>query len=74
MKKYIIYIVIFVIGVVISTQEKKLSESNNYILLFPIILIFLMPFLKLLFPKLKDLQIGTSNFFPNLISFFQNKK
>jgi len=66
MKKYGIHLVIFIVGIFISIYEKKVPEGNNYILLFPIILL-LIPFLKFLFPILKELEVGTSNFFPNLL-------
>lgn len=66
MKKYSIYIVIFTVGIFISIYGKKITGNDNYILLFPIIL-FMVPFLKFLFPQLKELEIGTSNFFLNLL-------
>ena len=63
----------WLIGTIHETRETTSSSSFwIYALLF--VLVALVPILKFIFPKLKDFEIGTLNFYPNVIKYLLGKK
>lgn len=74
MKKYILFLIIcFVFGYAISFVHSYNKKHDSYILLLIILLVFINPLLKFFFPKLKEMKLGTLDFFPNVLNWFKKK-
>jgi len=77
MKKNIILMLLTLfIGLIVSlfakfNQSMKLNNNNIFVIL-PFILIFSLPILKFLFPFLKNMGIGTVEFYPNILKSILN--
>ncbi len=78
MKSKIIVIAIFgLLGLIVGgiyefNPHKEKSNYGVYALIF--IFVAFIPLVKFIFPKLKEMEVGTLNFFPNLIKYFFGKK
>lgn len=76
MKKNIIIILSFLfIGLIVSLLSKynqNLKWNNNNFIILPFILVFSLPVLKVLFPYLKNMGIGTIEFYPNVLKSILN--
>lgn len=64
----IFFLIAFFIFLFIGNDNK--TPSSPYWFLLAIMLPIL---LRIIFPKLKELEIGTSKFFPNLYKYFKKK-
>lgn len=77
MKKHIPLILsVLFIGLIVSlfakfNQSTKLNNDNHFVIL-PFILVFSLPVLKVLFPYLKNMGIGTIEFYPNVLKSIIN--
>lgn len=74
-KSLLIMLASIVIGFVFIVLKNADENDNkgNYVFLLPFA--FLLPYiLAFIFPKLKKLGIGTSNFLPNLIEYLKKGK
>lgn len=56
--------------VMLFTEKNEEQHFSHY---WIILALFLPIILRFIFPKLKELEIGTSNFIPNLWSYFFKK-
>lgn len=71
-KSYTITIIFLILGFIlfISQDQANMKESN---LVFLLLAFLFVPILRFLFPKLREIGFGTSEFFPYLLSLFKKK-
>lgn len=76
MKKVLTFIFSLIIGtLLVFTKKQSESTVTSYsIILLIVLLVTSIPIIKYIFPKLKELGIGTIDFYPNLLKkLFKNR-
>ena len=74
-KKLIILLSFLFIGIAVSMSSnynQNIKLNNNIFIILPFILILSFPALKVLFPYLKNMGIGSIDFYPNVLKSILN--
>ena len=70
---YLLYFFFLLLGYILFAFQdySQTKEDNN--ILFLLLAFFVVPILRLLFPRLRKIGFGTHAFFPYLINLFRKK-